>query len=269
MTDLPAPRKRFGQHFLTRPEIPARIADSAGVAAGDRVVEIGPGRGILTDELLRRGAVVTAVELDRDLAAHLRETRPDLRVIEADALRVDWSEVCPREPGDPPWKLVANLPYNVGTAIVLDMLHRSNIFSVLTVMLQREVAERMVASPGDDAFGSLSVHVSAYAEARVTMRVPPGAFHPPPKVDSAVIRLDLREVALVGSAGPEAFEKALRAGFAQRRKTILNSLSSGFPKEQVRRGLEAAGIDPVRRAETLGLEEWQNLAAALSREKDA
>jgi 16S rRNA (adenine1518-N6/adenine1519-N6)-dimethyltransferase len=253
-------RKRFGQHFLTREDIVRRIVRGAGVVSGDLVVEVGPGLGILTDALVEAGATVTAIELDRDLAAYLQESRPHVRVIQADAMKVDWDVLIPS--GDA--KLVSNLPYNVGTGIVSSLVTRRDRFRSLTVMLQREVVERMVAVPGSDAYGSLSVHIAAHARADALFRVPPSAFHPPPKVESGVIRLDLLDAPLVGSAGAAMFERTVRAAFAQRRKTILNSLSSLFPREAAAAALAACGLDPRVRAETLDREAFVRLAEALA-----
>ena len=252
-------RRRFGQHFLTRPEIVAKIVRGAGVKPGDRVVEIGPGLGILTDALLAAGAELTAVELDRDLAAWIRLSRPSVRLIEADATRVNWAETCPGSG----WKVVANLPYNVGTGLVADLI-RDPRWESLTVMLQREVVDRMVAIAGSDAYGALSVHIAAYARADALFRVPAGAFHPPPKVESAILRLDRWDEPRCGPAGPEGFGRVVKAAFAQRRKTVLNSLSSMFPRDRVEAALTSAAIDPRARAETLDLAAFQRLAAALT-----
>lgn len=252
-------RRRFGQHFLTRRDLVERMVRGALVQSGDRVVEIGPGLGILTDALLEAGADLTAVELDRDLAAWIAESRPAVRLVESDALRVDWGEVCPGSG----WKLVANLPYNVGTALVVELVRHRDRFTSLTVMLQREVVERMLAAPGSKAYGSLSLHVQARARGVFLFPVPPGAFHPPPKVDSAVVRFDLLEAPEVGPAGEDAFERVVRAAFSQRRKTLANSLAAMFGKEQATEALRAAGLSPSARAETLALADFQRLAAAL------
>ncbi len=252
-------RKRFGQHFMWREDIVQRIVVGARVEPGDKVLEVGPGLGILTRALIAAGADVTAIELDRDLATHLRETLPDLRLIEGDATKVDLREACPGGG----WKMVANLPYNVGTGLVLDWLHRPDVFTSLTVMLQKEVVDRLVATPGTKAYGALSVQVAARARARFVVLVPPGAFHPPPKVDSAVIRLELYPTPQVGEGDPEKFDGVVRAAFAQRRKTLTNSLSALYPRAVVLDALATAGIDPSLRAERLDVESFRRLAAAL------
>lgn len=251
-------RRRFGQHFLTRPDVVVRIVRGAGILPGDRVVEVGPGLGMLTDELVGAGADVTAVELDRDLAAYLRESRPGLKLIEGDAGKMDLGALV----GDG-GLMVANLPYNVGTGIVADTLAGTTRLRSIVVMLQREVVLRMLAEPGSEHYGALSVRVAARAEGRVVLNVPPSAFHPPPKVDSTVIRLDPRPIADFGSAGAEAFDRTVKAAFAQRRKTIQNSLTSAFDRDCVVDALAAAGIAPTLRAETLPLSAFRDLAAAL------
>lgn len=256
-------RRRFGQHFLTRPDVVQRIVRGADVRPGDRVVEIGPGLGVLTRALLDAGASVTAVELDRDLAGWLQEAFGPLgdrfRLVQGDATRVRWDEVCPGAG----WKCVSNLPYNVGTALVVELLRHPDRFATLTVMLQKEVVDRMLASAGDEAYGSLSVHVGTRATGQWITGVPPGAFHPPPKVMSGVVRLDLRPAPEVGPAGPDGFERVVRAAFAQRRKTIANSLASAFDREAVKVALGVAGLDPGVRAERVDAEGFRRLAAAL------
>ncbi len=254
-------RKRFGQNFLTDPQTVARIVRAAEVGQGSRVVEIGPGLGILTAALLGSGASLVAVELDRDLAAFLRETFPDLRLVEADAMRVNWSELCPGEG----WGVVSNLPYNVGTHVVMQLIRLPATFQRITVMLQREVVARLSAEPDTGAWGALSVEAQARATARVMLEVPPHLFYPAPKVVSQVVRLDLRASPLVGGVPPAFFDAVVRAAFSQRRKTIVNSLAPRFGRAIAEAGLTSAGIDPRVRAETLDLAEFGGLAAALHR----
>lgn len=240
-------RKRFGQHFLTDPSITARIVRAAGVQPGDEVVEIGPGLGILTESLREAGARVTAVELDRDLAARLRELLPDVRLIEADAMGVDW----PALGVGPGARLVANLPYNVGTHLVMAALRSPGVFRTVTVMLQREVVARLVAGPGDDAYGALSVERWLWADARVAMAVPPGAFHPPPKVHSAVVHLTPWTPDALGDVPRRAVEGVVRAAFASRRKTLRNTLGAAWGKPLAESVLASVDIDPGLRAEVL------------------
>ncbi len=249
-------RKRFGQHFLRDPAVPARIVRAARVRPGDAVVEIGPGLGILTAALLRAGADLTVVELDRDLAAHLEARVPGLAVVCADAQKVDWAELC--APGT---KVVANLPYNVGTHLVMQLIRKPELFASITVMLQQEVVQRLLAEPGTKAYGALSVEAAARARATFIMRVDPGHFVPPPKVVSAVIRLDLHETPDFGGVSPETFDRVVRAAFSQRRKTLLNALGAVIGRAEAQAALEGAGIDPKLRAERLGLDEFGRLAA--------
>ena len=251
-------RKRFGQNFLVDAGITRRIARLAGAGDGVRVIEVGPGLGSLSRALLETGCTLRAIELDRDLVAFLAEDLPELDVISGDALRVDWSEVAPGEG----WVLCANLPYNVGTAILTRMVSSAPRFQRLVVMLQKEVANRIVAQVGDKARGSLSVHVQAYGVPRIALTVEPGSFHPRPKVRSSVIEVVLHDAPQTGGASPAFFQRTVRAGFSQRRKTLENALGSQFDKAMVR-PLVAATVGATRRAETLNLEEWGVLAAAL------
>jgi 16S rRNA (adenine1518-N6/adenine1519-N6)-dimethyltransferase len=252
-------KKRFGQHFLTDSGVVDRIVRGARVAPGDPVVEVGPGLGILTRGLLRAGAKVTAVELDRDLAGWFRTAFPDLTLIEGDAARVHWAAVL--QGGG--WRMVANLPYNVGTTVVMDALRLPGTFKSVTVMLQLEVVQRLCAGVGDDAFGALSVEVAVRAQPTFLTSVPPDRFHPPPKVQSAVVRLDLHDSPQVGTVTPEHFDRVVRAAFGQRRKTLLNAVGSVFGRERAAEALAAAGVDPRLRAERLSLDGFRSLAAAL------
>lgn len=253
-------RKRFGQHFLHDDGLVDRIVRAARIAPGERVVEIGPGLGILSRALLRAGAELTAVELDRDLAAFVREKLPEIRLIEGDALRIDWAEVAPGSG----WKVVANLPYNVGTHVLMDLLRQPERFVSVTVMLQQEVLDRLMARPGGKEWGALSAEAQVRAEPVYLLPVPPGAFHPPPKVRSGVVRFDLYPAPRTHGADPAWFDKVVRAAFVHRRKTLLNSLAASFPREQVVAALAVAGIDPGVRAETLGVESLAALALALA-----
>jgi 16S rRNA (adenine1518-N6/adenine1519-N6)-dimethyltransferase len=254
-------RKRFGQHFLHDAATVARIVRGAEVRPGDRVVEIGPGLGILTRALLGAGASLLAVELDRDMAAFLREELPALNLVEADAMHVDWATLCPGSG----WSVVSNLPYNVGTHVVMALLRQPATFRRVTVMLQREVVARLVAEPGTDAWGALSVEAQARATGRVFLEVPPHLFFPPPKVVSQVVRLDLRPEPLVGGVPPDFFDAVVRGAFTHRRKTLANSLAARFPRAIAEAALAEAAIDPGRRAETLDLSAFQRLAAAIFR----
>lgn len=252
-------RKRFGQHFLARPSICDRMARAAGVVAGDRVLEIGPGLGILTESLLAAGGEVLAVEVDVELAERLRTLLPQLRVVVADATRANWAELCPGTG----WKLVANLPYNVGTGLVMDLLREAPRFASITAMLQTEVVERMTAEPGTKAYGALTVEVALRGAARAVLAVPPEAFVPPPKVSSLVVQIVPHAAPLTDGLDVVHVERVVRAAFAQRRKTVRNSLAATFGAPAAEAALAGAGIDPGLRAEVLDREAFVALARGL------
>ncbi|MDQ1436605.1 MAG: rRNA (adenine1518-N6/adenine1519-N6)-dimethyltransferase [Acidimicrobiaceae bacterium] len=241
-----------------------RIARLAGVGPGDRVVEIGAGLGSLTLALAATGASVTAVEVDKYLVPVLRGVVEGLgvAVVEADAMSLDWAALLGREsPGR--WVLVANLPYNVATPLVLDLLDDVPQIGRMLVMVQREVGERLAAGPGDEQYGLPSVKVAYWAEAAVVGRVPASVFVPVPKVESALVSIVRRERPLLGSDVDAGllFELA-RAGFGQRRKMLRRSLAALGVDEAV---FEAAGVRPEARAEELGVADWGRLAACVSR----
>jgi 16S rRNA (adenine1518-N6/adenine1519-N6)-dimethyltransferase len=251
-------RRRFGQNFLVSEPILNQIVSVAKVNADSKVVEIGPGLGALTRKLIATGATVTAVELDRDLAAYLTEELPELQVHQGDALKMDWEEICPGEG----WTVCANLPFNVATPIVLKLLGQHPRFNRLVLMFQDEVAKRLVAEPRTGAYGSLSVFAQAHARVHYGFRIPPGAFYPAPKVHSAVVRFDLYPEPLTGGCEPRFFERVVRAGFMQRRKRLSNALGAQFDKALANQALEAT-VGAGRRAEELSLEEWGSLVSAL------
>jgi 16S rRNA (adenine1518-N6/adenine1519-N6)-dimethyltransferase len=249
------PRKRFSQSFLVDRNLPEQIAKAADLAPTDQVLEIGPGLGILTRALAQRARRVVAVELDRDLAAALPRLVPDnVAVLAGDALQLD-----PTEHLAGPYKLVANLPYHVTSPIVLRYLDLPTPPTLMVIMIQREVAERIAARPGQ--LSSLAVAVQSVAVARIVRVVPPGAFFPRPKVHSAVLRLDPLTTPLVPSAQHPAFRTLVQAGFAQPRKQLGNSLAQGLgvPKEDAIALLSRAGISSDRRPQELDLAEWRAL----------
>ncbi|MBN2799502.1 MAG: ribosomal RNA small subunit methyltransferase A [Deltaproteobacteria bacterium] len=252
-------RKRFGQNFLTQEDIVGRIVRGAGVKPGDKVIEVGPGLGALTDALLAAEADLTVIELDRDLASYLRAGHPNLRLIEGDATRLNWGDLTPGGG----WKVVANLPFNVGTQLVVQLLQIPASLASVTVMLQQEVVARILAAPGSRTYGSLSVMAQSRASGRYLIRVPSEAFYPPPKVEGAVVRLDLYSEPRTGGVSPEHFDKVVRAAFSQRRKTLINSMAPLYGKERVAEVLAELGIDPLARAEVLSLADYQRLAPAL------
>ncbi|MAU03602.1 MAG: 16S rRNA (adenine(1518)-N(6)/adenine(1519)-N(6))-dimethyltransferase [Acidimicrobiaceae bacterium] len=253
------PKRSLGQNFVVEPNTVRRIAELAGVGLGDRVVEVGPGLGALTLALLETGAEVTAVEIDEVLVDVLEEVAGDhgsLRIVHADAMGVDWESLL----GAGPWTLVSNLPYNVSVPLVCDLLDDVPAIVRLVVMVQLEVADRLVASPGDDAYGLPSVKVAYHAEARKVGRVPPSVFLPRPRVDSALVDVVRRPEPLV-AADPEVLFSLVRAGFAHRRKMLRGALR-GIVDEA---GLVAAGVDPTLRAEDLDLAQWAAIAAGVER----
>lgn len=250
------PRKALGQHFLHDRAIVRRIVETAQLPPDALVVEIGPGLGILTEELARWARSVIAVELDARLAEQLAERShgTNVRIVHGDALEVDLAALT----GQCPYFVVANLPYNVATPILERLLTSDHPPERLVVMVQREVAERMAARP--PAMSYLGVLVQFFALPRVAFRIGPGAFTPPPKVESAVVVLDRRTPPLPKHHW-DSFFALVRAGFAQRRKMLLNALATatGMDKEMLRALLQRAGIEPSRRAETLTVEEWLRL----------
>jgi 16S rRNA (adenine1518-N6/adenine1519-N6)-dimethyltransferase len=253
-----APSRALGQNFVVDPNTVRRVVRLAGVAPGDKVVEVGPGLGSLTLALADAGAEVTAVELDRYLIPVLEEVvagvEPPVRVIQGDALTVDWDAVLG---SGSTWSLVANLPYNVAVPVVLELLERVPAVQRMLVMVQREVGERLAAPPGSKAYGIPSVKVAYRATAEVVGRVPPTVFLPRPKVDSVLVRIHRRPHPAVG-APPERLFALVQAGFGQRRKMLRRSLAGLVPAEAFQR----AGVRPDARAEELGIEEWGRLAGA-------
>jgi len=252
-------RKRFGQHFLSDLGVVARIVRGARLAPGDRVVEIGPGLGILTGALLRAGADLQVVELDRDLAAYLREQVPSLIVHEADATQVDWAALFPG--GE--IKVVANLPYNVGTHLTMQLLRQPAVFRSVTVMLQLEVVQRLCADPGSKSYGALSIEAQARATPTFITAVDAQTFFPPPKVRSAVVRFDLFDAPRTG-VDPDRFDRTVRAAFAHRRKTLLNALGATYGRERSQAALDEAGIEAGLRAAVVDLDGYRRLARALA-----
>jgi 16S rRNA (adenine1518-N6/adenine1519-N6)-dimethyltransferase len=254
-----APSRALGQNFVADPNTVRRIVRLADVGEGSRVLEIGAGLGSLTLALLEAGADVTAVELDRYLLPILRaEAEPaGARVVQADAMSLDWDALLgPVDPGAP-WALVANLPYNIATPLVLDLLAGVPQIERMLVMVQLEVAERLAASPGSRTYGIPSVKVAWWAQAKVVGKVAPTVFIPPPRVESGLVEITRRP-----PPGDEVERAAVfalvEAGFNQRRKMLRRSLADHVAPE----AFEAAGIRPEARAEELTLDDWIRLTAA-------
>lgn len=273
------PKKSLGQNFLVDESHLARIAAAADLTAADTVLEIGPGLGVLTRHLAAQAGRVVAVELDDRLIPILSELfvdQPHVSFIHADILKVDPAallidggqltadgEINAPRPSTRVYKVVANLPYYITSVVLRHLLESPQPPTVAVVMVQREVAQRIVAGPGDMSL--LAVGVQFFAEAKIVQKVPAGAFHPRPKVDSAVLRLDVRPQPAVTDVEPDWYFSVVRAGFGQKRKQLRNSVAAGLglAKEAVETGLLSAGIDPQRRAETLSLAEWGALAKVL------
>ncbi len=254
--------KRLGQNFLVDETVVDRIVAAAGVAPGDAVLEIGPGIGTLTQGLLEAGGTVVAVELDRRLVEVLADTLAgydSLRVVHGDILKTDISREMPTSP----FKVVANLPYYITTPILMGILEQRLPVSVLVTMVQKEVAERMVAAPSGKDYGALSVAVQYYTAPEIAFFVPPHSFIPAPAVESAVIRCVVRSEPPVALASEATFFRVVKAAFAQRRKTLANGLkAAGLAAADAAAVLAAAGIDGGRRGETLSLAEFAAVANA-------
>jgi len=254
------PSRALGQNFLADANTARRIARLAEVGTGDQVLEIGPGVGSLTLALAELGASVLALELDRHLLPVLESVvgdQPSVTIEHGDALSWDFSGRL----RDGSWVCVSNLPYNVATPVVVRLLEEAPAVSRMLVMVQREVGERLASAPGSREYGAVSVKVAYHATARVVGSVPPTVFVPRPKVESALVRIERRAAPPVDVPSYDALFTLVRAGFAQRRKMLRRALKSelGARTETV---LEAAGIEPSARAESLALDDWAALAKA-------
>ena len=262
------PKKSLGQNFLADPVYLRKIAEAADLSRDDLVLEIGPGTGNLTEQLLARAGRVVAVELDRRMVEHLRQRfagDDHLTLVQGDILAADLPQLLH------PWlgqfaafKVAANLPYYLTSAILRMLLESPSRPSLAALTVQWEVAQRICAQPGDMSL--LAVAVQWYAVPRIITRIPAGAFVPVPKVDSAVLRLEMRPEPVASIPSDEALFRVARAGFGQRRKQLRNSLSAGLRLQppQAESILRGAGVDPTRRAETLSLDEWAALARAFA-----
>lgn len=254
-----APRRSLGQNFVVDANTVRRIARLAGVGPGDHVIEVGAGLGSLTLALAETGAEVLAVEIDNHLVPILQDNTADcanVTVVHGDAMELDWHTLLA---ASPKWTLVANLPYNVATPLIADLLDFVPEITAMLVMVQKEVGERLVAAPRAEAYGAVSVKVAYWATGSVVGIVPPTVFLPRPNVDSALVRIDRRSEPAVG---PEVSRDDLfalvRAGFGQRRKMLRRSLATLVDAE----AFAAAGVDPTARAEELDVHAWGRLTAA-------
>jgi 16S rRNA (adenine1518-N6/adenine1519-N6)-dimethyltransferase len=260
------PKKRLGQHFLVDPNILNKVVQTAQVGKEDLILEVGPGLGQMTLALARQAKHVIAVEIDERLAAILKQKvvgYSNVEVIKSDILKVDFKRLFEKEAR--PIKVVANLPYQISTPLLFRFIESKEIFSALTLMLQKEVAERMVASPGRKEYGPLSIFIQVFSDVSIRFIIKPSAFFPPPKVESALVYMVWKEKPMIEIRDEEWFKRVVKACFGYRRKTLINALRhSGLSlPESVESRMEKIGIDPRRRPETLGIEEFGSLAEAL------
>lgn len=258
--------KSLGQNFLTDKNIIDRIISGADICKDDYVIEIGPGIGVITHEAAEAAGKVTAVEIDSNLIPILSETLADcsnVEVVNKDILKTDVNRLIDENKGNlRAVKIIGNLPYYITTPIIMKLLEEGVMAESITVMMQKEVADRIKAAAGSKAYGALSVAVQYYCEVETVVNVPKEVFVPQPKVDSTVLKLTIRKQKPVELINREVFFETVKAGFGQRRKTLLNSLMGikGIAKEVVKQALEEAGIECGRRAETLNLSEFAELS---------
>ncbi len=281
----PRLKPKLGQHFLAAESYAVQIVDALGDVSQSTVLEIGPGRGILTSLLAKRARRLIAVEVDRVLAAQLRlrfGMFSNVEIIEADILAIDFDSLFGPKPGlgrpgiefkPQPAKVVGNLPYYITSDILLRLFEYSKYFESLVIMVQKEVADRIAAAPGSRDYGLLSATAQLYARVEKLFTLPPGAFSPPPKVYSTVLRLTLaprqKELGLDGDSGlQQNFIDFLKLSFTQKRKTLWNNLKSNYPENRLKAALTEAHIKPAARAESLSLEETAALFRALRRNHD-
>ena len=268
--------KSLGQNFITDKHVIERIVEGADLSEKDLVIEIGPGIGVLTAEAAQQAAKVIAIEIDSKLIPILGETLAEydnVEVINQDILKTDLNGIIDEQrqlgnfTGDV--KIIGNLPYYITTPIIMHILENSIHADSITVMMQKEVADRIKASPGNKTYGAISAAVQYYCEVEQVISVPKEVFVPRPKVDSAVLKLTIRKETPVDLIDEKAFFACIKAGFGQRRKTLLNSLTGtyGLSKDEIRTILEKAGIDPVRRAETLDMNEFADIANGVASAK--
>ncbi|MEH6549165.1 MAG: 16S rRNA (adenine(1518)-N(6)/adenine(1519)-N(6))-dimethyltransferase RsmA [Pseudomonadales bacterium] len=252
------PRKRFGQNFLHDGNIIDKIVRSVSAKVGEHIVEIGPGKGAITEGLIKTGAKLDVIELDRDLIPWLKlqfGLQPQFNIISADALTVDFGELAE----DKPLRIVGNLPYNISTPLIFHLLSFREHVEDMHFMLQKEVVDRMAAVPGTKAWGRLGIMVQYYCEVQPLFPVPPGCFNPPPKVNSAVVRLKVRDKPQHEAKNAATLERVVAIAFQQRRKTLRNALMSLASEQQ----LASAEIDSKLRPENLSLEDFVRLANKL------
>lgn len=263
--------RSLGQNFLTNKEVIDGIVEGADITKEDLVIEIGPGIGVLTAAAAEKAGKVIAIEIDINLVTILGETLTEfdnVKVINENVLKLDLAKIIEEEAGDyKTVKVIGNLPYYITTAIIMKLLEEKLPVESITIMMQKEVADRIKSEPGSRIYGAISVAVQYYCRVNVVENVPKEYFMPMPKVDSAVLRLDVRKEAPVNLLDEKMFFRCIKAGFSQRRKTLLNSLTgTGFGKGVISKCLVNAGIDGKRRAETLSLSDFAAVANELVKE---
>jgi 16S rRNA (adenine1518-N6/adenine1519-N6)-dimethyltransferase len=271
----PQAKPKLGQHFLVRPEWAARIVDGVGDVSESTVLEIGPGRGILTSLLAPRARRLIAVEIDRVLAAQLRlkfGMARNVEILEADILAMDFDSLFGPKPGlgrpgieikPNPAKVVGNLPYYITSDILLRLFEYSKYFSSIVIMVQREMADRIAAEPGGRDYGLLSATAQLYARVEKLFTLPPGAFSPPPKVHSTVLRLTIEPRQQELDVAGDRFIDFLRTSFGQKRKTLWNNLKTRYDEPRLKLALAEARVKPTARAETLSLDQSAAIYRAL------
>ena len=263
------PKKRLGQHFVVDPNILRKIVDQAGLTTADIIVEIGAGLGTLTAPLAARVQKVYALEVDPRLADFLRDQfsgNGQVEVIPEDALRYDFRALFQQSRRK--MKVIANLPYEISSPMIFRLFEERSCFSLFVLMLQMEVARRIVAQPGTKEYGPLSLWSQLYSRPQVLFSVSPQAFHPRPKVESAVVKFEILQEPRVEVGDEKALQRVIRSAFAYRRKTLANAIRLGefshLSVEKIQQALQSAGIDPTLRGETLSLDQFRDLARALS-----
>ncbi|MDK2801548.1 MAG: rRNA (adenine1518-N6/adenine1519-N6)-dimethyltransferase [Clostridiales bacterium] len=263
--------KNLGQNFLIDSNVLEKIIDAAEINEGTGVIEIGPGIGVLTQALAEKAGKVIAIEVDAHLIPILKETVGEygnIKIIHDDALKINLKQIINSEFPNMNVKIAANLPYYITTPIIMELLEKRLNIDSIVVMIQKEVAERMVAEPGEKEYGALSVVVQYFTRPQLITTVPPHCFMPQPKVDSTVIKLNVRKQPAVAVASEEQFFKVVKAAFGQRRKTLVNALSNStsfkMSKDEIKQILKKLNIQETQRGETLSIMQFAELANAIS-----
>lgn len=261
MWHSPKAKKSLSQNFLSDPAILGRIAEVSGLTRDESVLEIGPGPGALSEVLCERAGRVVAVELDRRMCEHLRVSmalRPNFELHEADIMKFDIASAMGSE-----FRVVSNIPYSITTPIIFRLIELRSMMRSMTLTVQKEVAERIAAHPGGADYGALSVMVQFYGRPRLAFRIPRGAFRPVPGVDSACLHIEMRQERRAPDSAPRMLRDVVREAFNHRRKTLRNSLIKMYPR--IDEAFDSIGIDPGRRPQTLGFDEFAALAEELDR----